>query len=203
MHKALAVVVSLLSLSSVAPARAAERRSVAVSGSLSAGANEFQSAASGESKGYSLAATPAVDWLFESGLTLGVGAEVRWDRNDLKPPPGFAAINSSTTFVVPGAQVGYWMPLGEHAAFWPTARVSYGTGWVRTEATDGAVVDPRARIFAASLTPSFLILPTRSVFLRFSPGAFSYRSTKWEGFAATGSVLGVTTSFTMGVGVLL
>lgn len=194
-------VVGVVMLASTS-ALAVDVGTVAVSGSFGASANAFEGNASGSSKGASVTVLPSVDVIVGRGWSLGVSAPIVWQQSSNQATNG-RTTEFSTTAVQPGLQVGYYIPIGEWAAIWPVARASYGVGWLHQD--DGTTTsDPKSRILEASLTPQVLILPTKSFFLRFSPGALSYRHTKWEGQAQGGAwLLGVSPSFSMGIGVML
>jgi len=175
---------------------------VAIGGSLAASATVYDGNVAGNSTGTSLTALPTMDVLVGRGWSLGVALPIVWQKwkseSDLGPTARY-----ESTFVQPGLQVGYFIPIGEYAALWPVARGSYGFGSTHQDNGNGTSADSSSRILEASLTPQVLVLPTRSFFLRFSPGALSYRHQRWEGQAGTVGMLGISPFFFMGVGVML
>ncbi len=101
-------------------------------------------------------------------------------------------------------QLGYYVPIGDHAAFWPVLRGSYGAS--RDTLENGSTsVETKQQVFEVSLTPQFLLRPTKSFFVRFAPGVIAYRATetKIAPLGAIGIVNGWSPTFSAGVGLML
>ncbi len=75
----------------------------------------------------------------------------------------------------------------------------YGFTWSSFPTPDG-MSDGRSGFLDVALTPQFLLLPSESFFVRFSPGMATYRSTRTHG-APSGGLVSVGFVNAIGVGV--
>lgn len=171
---------------------------IAIAGSLALTGGSISGENRPTSRSGGLTALPTIDVFVGGGLTLGAAAGVSHWRAST---PGYPA--TSWTQLQPGLQVGYFTPIGEHAAFWPVMRASYGVTWA-PRASDGASGDTTTRAFELSLTPNILLRPTKTFFVRLAPGVLAYRATivSPNAVGAFGA-LGVGGQFAIGVGVML
>lgn len=189
--KMLGLVIACGALLLTTAVRAAEtEKTIAIGGNLSAQYNEVNIEGGPTVSATSIAATPTFDVLSAGGLTLGVSAQ--FART--------SSTNIRATFVQPAGQLGYYVPIGEYAAFWPIARAGYGFASSHHEGTTGPV-DATSRTLELALVPQVLLLPTKSFFVRFSPGMLAYRVTTVG--ASGGGMIGMSPLFAVGVGVML
>lgn len=185
-----AIACSGLLLTTAVGARASER-TIAIGGNLSASHMDLRVDGAPTMRATQIGGTPTLDVLTAGGLTLGISAQ--FARSSYE--------NMRATYVQPAAQVGYFVPIGEYAAFWPIARAGYGFSWTRHELPTG-VSETSTRTLELSLIPQVLLMPTKSFFVRFAPGMVSYRSTTLDARGG-GGILGFGPTFGLGVGVML
>lgn len=200
--KKLACGLGVATILAASSALAKEPGTIAVGGSVSIGASRFEGNATGTSNGGGGGGLVSVDVFVGSGLTVGLVAEASYHKWKSERFDGTSS-ESRNMFVVPGLQVGYYVPLGDHAAFWPVVRASYGFGRDYTKDSNGSEQGPSATVVSLSAEPQVMWLPTDRFFLRFTPMSFSYRSTRWkdQGVSA-GYLLGSSFSPSVGMGVV-
>lgn len=172
---------------------------IAIAGSLSLNGSSLKGEPAPASRFWSVTALPTVDVFVGGGLTLGAAATISHSRGS---SPGSDS-GASATYLQPGLQVGYFAPIGEHAAFWPVLRGGYGFSWSHLE-NEGRSFEHSSRSWELSLTPNVLLRPTKTFFVRLAPGVLAYRATTVSTQSAGGfGFLGVSPQFALGVGVML